>query len=294
MQQRLTRGIAGAVPILALLVMLGCQGTTPLAEPTSPVPEPEPPAPVPTLQGTWAYEDTYVHDEDGRTYTEKQLVTFTGGGRAITDNAVYDDTGALVGTWQWGEGYATTDTAVTRKIPGDDEDPAREFVKTYYWGEDRSSVFMNPWGHEGETQELLRYTRAVDPLPDLVGTWTYRYEEDDEPTDREVTVTIGSDGSFVLDNELSEDYVWRLTGSIGPVDPETLMAPLSSLERTRLDGSGAVVDEARIWGDGTGRIGLAPGIDGAVVASPPWDERETEMHPYGSFWLRLTRAESDA
>ena len=291
MHHRVTRVVLMAAPVLALLGMIGCQGTTPMTEPPAPVP----PAPVPTLQGTWLHEGSY-DDDDGRIFTERQLVTLTGGGRAITDNAVFDDTGALEDAWQWGEGYTVTDTTVTRTIPGDvddGEEPTRDVVKMYFWGEDRNTVFMNPWGHEETTDELIRYTRVADPLPSLVGTWTFTHDGG-ELEGRDVIVTIGADGSFMLDNEEADGGVWRLTGSIGEVDPDTLIAPLTGLERSNLDETGAVVRDPGQWGvDGTGQIGLAPGIDGALVASPPWDERNTEGHPYGNYWLRLT-AVSDA
>ena len=272
-----------AAPVLALLGMIGCQGTTPMTEPPAPVRA----APVPTLQGTWLHESSY--DDDGLIFTDRELVTLTGERRAITDNAVFDDTGALENAWHRGDGYTVTDTTVTRTILGDvddGEEPPRDVVKMYFWGEDRNTVFMNPWRHEETTDELIRYTRVADPLPSLVGTWTFTY--DGEPEGRGVIVTIGADGSFMLDNEIGGG-VWRLTGSIGEVDPDTLIAPLTGLESSSLDETGAVDRDPRQWGvDGTGQIGLAPGIDGALVASVPWDERDTERHPYGSYWLRLT------
>ena len=49
-----------------------------------------------TLQGTWLFGGIYVDDEDGCTYTYTEVLTLIGSGRAVSFNAVYDDTGTQI------------------------------------------------------------------------------------------------------------------------------------------------------------------------------------------------------
>ena len=58
--------------VLGCALMLGCRAAV------TPTPAPEPPEAALTLQGTWLWEESYVDDEDGRTYDEVQVLTFTG------------------------------------------------------------------------------------------------------------------------------------------------------------------------------------------------------------------------
>ena len=64
-----------------------------------------------------------------------------------------------------------------------------------------------------------------------------------------------------------------LTGTIREVDPDTLVAQLSDLERIVYDDADNVIAEAAPWNMGTGQIAFAFG-DGAdkVLVSPPWEE----------------------
>ena len=62
--------------VVLACAMLGCRAAV-----TTPEPEPDP-APLPTLQGTWRATETWV-DDDGMMMSGVQILTFTGGGRAI-------------------------------------------------------------------------------------------------------------------------------------------------------------------------------------------------------------------
>lgn len=274
--------------LLVCAAMIGCRAAVTTSEPE---PEPEP---LPTLQGTWQWTDSYVDDRDGRTYAETQIVTFTGGGRAITANAVHDDTGAIESTWTWADGYDATATTVTRKWrddhDDDDETPLvpRETAKRYFWVEGRDAVFIEPWGDEDPADELARYTRVADPLPDLVGRWSFTHMYGDA-AGREVVVTFGADGAFRLTEEWGEhgNQTFVVTGQLGAIDPDTLLAPLTGIERSLLDEQGAVAHEPETWLMGEGRIGIAPSFGGRLLVSVPWDEARPEDHPYGTYWLHL-------
>ena len=98
----------------------------------------------------------------------------------------------------------------------DDETPEirRDVAKVYYWGEDRQSVFMVHWSDDDPSTNVDRYTRQSDPLPDLVGRWTFTHMYGDAAT-------------------------------LGELDPDTLFLPLTDAQRSNLDDGGDVVDGPR-------------------------------------------------
>lgn len=256
-------------------------------------PEPEPPAPVLTLVGSWLWTDTFVDDEDGQTYTETKLLTFTSGGRAVEHNVVLDASGTQIDDWvNESEWVATDSTTVTRSWhddhDDDDETPQvlREVPKAYYWGEDRQTVFLTPWGYDGPTAELHRMVRVADPLPDLAGRWVLEHEEPGHVS----VVVFGDDGAITMEDE-NPERTWRLTGTMGEVDPETLIAPLSDLQSQPFVDGVATRDPAS-WNMGAGQIGIVPSATGGIIISPPWDERNTEAHPHGNYWMVLSRDDS--
>jgi hypothetical protein len=277
--------------LLACATLLGCQAavTTP-----TPTPEPDPP-PLPTLQGTWRATKTWV-DDDGMMTSGVQVLTFTGGGRAIAHNAEFDAAGTLVDDWTLSSGWSATADTVTRRWLDDDDDDDEtpeimgEVDKLYYWGEGRQSMFMAPWNRDETTSDLAYWERVTDPLPDLTGTWVYVRPWNPDETS---TVTINADGSIMFDEVWPDrDIAWRLTGTVGGVAPDTLIADLSGLDSTLLALDGTVLREPAPWGDGVGRVGFAPSATGILV-SPPWDESDPERHPYGSYWMQLEQAELD-
>ena len=275
--------------LVATTIVISCARSVTM----EPVPEPEPePEPL-TLQGTWSRSSTF--EEDGQTWTETLVLTFTGGARAIAHNAVYDATGALHDTWTEPSGWSATDDIVTRLWLEDDDDNdetapvAREVEKSYYWGDDRVSVFMTPWDWGDPGSELARYERVADPLPalsDLVGRWEFMHE----PGNVSVVV-IGADSSISFTEDFGEGRTWQLTGTIGEIDPETLIAMLTDLESQPFQ-DGVAMSEPRPWYD-TAPVGFAPSaIPGAILISVPWDEVDPERHPYGTYWMVLSRADS--
>ena len=228
--------VTAAVAAVSLIVM-GCARAVSKPDPE---PEPEPSAAALTLQGTWLWEES-LDDEDGRTYAEVQVLTFTGGGRAIAYNAVFDDTDARIDEWQDGSGWSATDTTATRTWyedhDDDDETPQvkREIEKSYYWGEDRQSVFLNPWGWGGATNTVHRYTRVADPLSNLIGpTWTWRRSEG--AVTLSVTLTFNADGTFVW-VPVRPAGTLRITGTYD-LDLDTLTAVTSNMTLTTTPADG--------------------------------------------------------
>ena len=280
-------GIALAL-LVATTIVISCARSVTM----EPVPEPEP-EPL-TLQGTWSRSSTF--EEDGQTWTETQVLTFTGGARAIAHNAVYDATGALHDTWTAAPSrWSATDVVVTRSWLDDHDDDdetapvAREVEKSYYWGADRDSVFLTPWDWEDPTSDLARYERVADPLPalsELVGRWEFMHEAGNVSV-----VVIGADSSISFTEDFGEGRTWQLTGTIGEIDPETLIAMLTDLE-SQLFQDGVAMREPRPWYD-TAPVGFAPAaIPGGILISVPWDEVDPERHPYGTYWMELSRADS--
>ena len=70
-------------------------------------------------------------------------------------------------------------------------------------------------------------------------------------------VTIG-DGSFELTEELQGGGLFRLTATLGELDPDTLFLPLTDAQRSNLNDGGDVVDGPRPFRGGTARVAIAP------------------------------------
>ena len=210
---------------------------------------------------------------------------------------MFDDTGALQDDWGSSESYTVNeDGTVTRSWyddhDDDDETPEvrRDVAKVYYWGEDRQSVFMVHWSDDDDpSTNVDRYTRQSDPLPDLVGRWTFTHMYGDA-AGRELVVTIG-DGSFELTEEQQGGGLYRRTATLGELDPDTLFLPLTDAQGSNLDNGGDVVDGLRPFRGGTARVAIAPSVDDSrLLLSPPWDE-DTPRHPSGNYWAHLTRSQ---
>ena len=272
--------VTAAVAAVSLIVM-GC--TRAVSKP-EPEPEPEPPAAALTLQGTWAWEESYVDDEDGRTYAEVEVLTFTGGGRAISYNAVYDDTGARIDEWQNGSGWSATDTTATRTWYDDDDDDdetpeeKRELEKSYYWGEDRQSVFLNPWGWGEATDTVHRYTRVADPLSNLIGpTWTWRRNEGAYTL--AVTLTFNADGTFVWAS-VRPDGLLTFSGTYD-LDLETLTALPSDMTRSRTPADGGKSSTEAFLPDFLYQFAFAAtDSPTTILVSPPHLDQDA---PYGDY-----------
>ena len=281
-----------AVAVLAVsFVVVGCARMVKQHPEPEPEPEPEPL----TLVGTWLWMDSYIDDEDGQEYQERQLLTLTSGGRAIAHNAVLDSAGELLDSWTIeSSGWSATDGEITRQWLDDHDDDDQtpritsSVVKTFYWGEGRATLFVNPWDRGEPGTELHRMVRVTDPLPELTGRWVFEHDHGGLSV-----VTIGADGAISFDEEFDDGRVFRLTGMIVGVDPDTLIVELADLERTLLAADGSVDRETVTWGrDGTGQFGVVPSVTGGIVVSPPWDESNPEEHPHGNYWMDLARDDS--
>ena len=267
--------------VVLACAMLGCRAavTTP-----TPEPEPEPPEVALTLQGTWAWESFYVDDEDGRTYAEVEVITFTGGGRAISYYAVFDDTGARIDEWQNGSGWSATDTTATRTWYEDHDDDdetqeeKRELEKSYYWGEDRQSVFLNPWGRSEATDTVRRYTRVADPLSNLIGpTWTWRRNEGANTL--AITLTFNADGTFVWAS-VRPGGMLTITGTYD-LDLDTLTALPSDMTRSRTPADGGESSTETFLPDFLYQFAFAAtDSPTTILVSPPHLDQDA---PYGDY-----------
>ena len=303
--------LRAALLVGVLGIVISCQAAV-----VTPEPEPEPL----TLQGTWLWEGSYVDDEDGRTYDEVQVLTFTGSGRAVSFNAVYDDAGTQIDDWTYTSGWATNDTTVTRTWyddhDDDDETPdvRSDLEKSYYWVEGRNAMFINPWGDEHPTDYVQRHTRVANPLPDgLAGTWTYdaewdRMEDLGYIIGQHWTFAFGEDGAFTevyrstrSDNNEVGYFTVMGTWSHDNEDPNFVLVSVDTATYLRPDG--ALVDLAEIapyWIGATLRYAYAPTDSPDLitvstrVSELRYDE-ETGMwvdnmyNPYGDYWMRLSR-----
>ena len=172
--------------------------------------------------------------------TRIDTVTFTAS-RYILRRAHFftDGTSSKEDDWTESGTWKSTESTVTRiRIEDHDDDDDTPEVETtattgYHWGdESRSKLLMLPWVRfeEGDSGYRL-YTRVVDAVPDLVGTWV-----EDEGDDGFLMFTLNADGTmayrsyrpgrwdftfeaewthdadeqFIVVTDVSENAVWAL------------------------------------------------------------------------------------
>ena len=311
---RLTVAAMGAV--LACATLLGCQAavTTP-----TPEPEPEPPEVALTLQGTWRATETWV-DDDGMMISGVQILTFTGGGRAILYNAEYDASGTLVDDWTQSSGWSATADTVTRRWLGDHDDDGetsdimREVAKRYYWGAGRATMFMAPWNRDDPDSDLAHHERVTDPLPDgLTGVWTYDTEWDRREdlgyiVGQHWMFTFGEDGAFTevyrnTRRDTDESGYFTVIGTWRHVDedPNSILVDVESATYLRPDGTlNDLAESAPYWIGATMRYAYAPTDSPDLitvstrVAELMYDADagmwvDNMYNPYGDYWMRLSR-----
>ena len=269
--------------VAVLTAMLGCQAAVTTA------PDPEPPAAPLTLRGTWLWQDSYVDDQDGRTYREVQVVTFTGDGRAIAYNAVDDDTGARISEWQESAGWSATDSTITQTWlddhDDDDETPEirREQVRSYYWQEGRQALFLEPGWSAGEGGAPYRYTRVEDPLAALIGT-TWNWRRNEGAYTLSSTRTFNADGTFA-GVSVRPDGTHRLAGRY-TWDAEALAVVPSdmTLTITPADGSAPTITDP-FAPDGPFRWAVAPtDMPTTIIVSAPHIDVAFEFGDYRDWY----------
>ena len=276
-------GLSRMSLVLVLLgTILGCRAAV------TTDPDPDPPEAALTLQGTWIWRDSYVDDDDGRTYQEVQVVTFTGDGRAISYNAVDDDTGARIDEWQEPEGWTATDSTITQTWlddhDDDDETPEirREQVRSYYWQEGRQALFLEPGWSAGEGSAPYRYTRVEDPLAALIGT-TWNWRRTPGAFSLAGTLMFNADGTFVVES-VRPDSTHRLAGAY-TWDAEALALVGSDMTLTITPADGGAQSTEAFEPDGPFRWAVAPtDTPTTIIVSAPHIDVVFEFGDYRDWY----------
>ena len=255
---------------VVVLAMLGCRG----AVTTPPTPEPEPPAPEPaaafSLIGTWTFTDA-----DNLV----QTLTFTKT-RWINHYTKRADDGSIEEMWTESGAWSVSSSdprgrsgTVTREWLDDEQDPPAVVTvdKLFARGADDDELLMHPWDL-GEPEEaadaMVNYTRVTDPLPDLVGTWTWRPVEG--AVTRAAILTINADGTFTWDlvrDDSTRTFVgeWELN-----VANYTVALTEMTFTNTPVDGEPETSDFVP---DPPWLFGFAPSdVATTIVLSSPWLE----------------------
>ncbi|MDE0447380.1 MAG: Ig domain-containing protein [Spirochaetaceae bacterium] len=267
-----------------------------------------------SFDGTWQRR-TEWWEEDAMVGTYIDTLTFTES-RYILHRAHYR-TGSTSVEYEWaGSGtWESTDTTLTRiwMHNQDDDDDAPDVLtrvrKHYLWNEERTILCVQHWEHDQEeldSAECDRHER-VTRVPSLAGMWTgdNEYENDDngETVHQVFNLAFESDNSFRFDLEYTggHEEVFRIAGTWAP-DPDRDFGFLVTVESVFKTEYGEPEDLSH-WRGQVLRWSYAP-TDKAnkIQVSVYWDEhgwnpdkrQHTDdgnpRHPYGNYWLTMTRA----
>ena len=72
------------------------------------------------------------------------------------------------------------------------------------------------------------------------------------------------------------------------IDPNTLIVHLSDVQHAFVGLDGSVLAGPNTLRYGTGQVGIAPGLDGRIAISPPYDE-DNPQTPDGKYCMHLAR-----
>jgi hypothetical protein len=215
--------------------------------------------------------------------TEVMLLTLIGE-RFIESHASYDAEGQTLHDWHDQGGWTADDAMIEKRWhPGEDGSVA----KKYFWGDaGRNVMYVQCWTCNHHDARFARLERVPDALPvaDLFGTWTF-LEEGDGST---WTLMISPDATFSLLKVWPDGRRFHITGK-GEVDLENYFIDLTELTS---HGEGR---EDTLWRGGVGRTAFAPGTDGGIRVSSPFNEppimNEDELEPYGNYWMLFEKVE---
>ncbi len=260
--------------------------------------------------GTWKMIEPF--DDDGMTGTETYILTFTE--NRYVEYSVRRSTGTLIddgvnsGTWSYTEEF------ITRTWHEWDDDNDRPFVepinvrKDYMWVEGGNVLFMKPWFSDAEGEERYsRYERVTDSIPSLAGVWNaeneYVNDDNGQTVYRVWKLAIDSDNSFRFDLEYTggHEEVFSIAGTWMP-DPDRDFGFLVTVESVFKTEYGEPEDLSH-WSGQVLRWAYAP-TDNAnkIQISVYWSEHgwnadqhqhtddSNPRHPYGNYWLTMTRA----
>ena len=273
----------GIATILVAATLAACSGG---GVPMTSEPDPEP---LPTLEGSWRRTDTYV-SAAGDTWRYEFYLTFTGD-RAIRATMSFNETTGRVVRWVNNRGAELADTTTTVRwfedLTEDEQDnPVHGSVeKAYHWGNaERSVVFLHQWSSLFPVNSFERWERVpADTLASPVGSWQF-----ESSNSSVIDLTIAPDGTFVLTDNRADGVVWQLSGTATP-DLANYAVNLSNLVVTQWNAQGTVEIGPEPWEDQEGRAAFVPFHRGIAV-SPPWDERDPDVSPYGNYWMFFERA----
>ena len=197
--------MTGAVA-LAMLMLAGCTGNTPVTKPTQ-----DPPVTGEALlYGTWEFEYDYV-SADGIHVTERNVLTFTAGGRWIQH--VRRTGEGLRLNWSESGGWELFEEAgyiVRTRVAADGN--THSFDKQYSLLED-GNLRIQPWKDWYGDNDIWVYERVDDPPTPFYGTWRWEHRGLNAITEARA-ISVGADGSFMYEARfLTEE------------DPEGLLHP---------------------------------------------------------------------